>query len=418
MGDQDQDARRLLAPLAGEPAGPSSVDIRRAIADGRRRLRTRRLVGASAVAAATVMIAAGVPVALDRAGGTAEPPPVAATPGGGTASPTAGPGTTEPTVPSRCEMSYLPVPDGVGFSELTGGDPSGRILLGTASYAPPGQQVLYWKDGDLTTVDIPGVGARLVDANAGGAAVGNSYASSRDLSTGQAWFYRDGQVTRLPGESVQAVAVNDAAMVVGSRGVGEESTGVPVVWRSPESAPEPLSLPRGEWVVRATDVDADGTVVGTGADLAERPDPPERSFVWLPDGTRHELPWPTINGTTADGFRAESIRNGVVTGIGIDGGRHHQYQYDLVAGDFTPLADGVEIGAYAWNRAGWVVGGTADGLMLLAGSRLVPLPQPELKVTIPDVSPRQFLLGEDGRTVAGTVLDEDADFRAAVWRCR
>lgn len=414
---QEQDARRLLAPLAGEPAGPTAVDIRRAVADGRRQLRTRRVAGVGMVAAVTALVAVGVPVALGRPVPTGDPPPLVT----GTAPPQPSP--TGPTAPTACELEHLPVPDGAPDSLVTGGDPTGRFILGSSYHGAGQMQVLIWGDGEPVPVDIPGYDASLVDANAHGVAVGDSFASAADLDSRQAWIYRDGHVTRLPGENVSAVAVNDAGVVVGSQ-FGPDQTSVPVVWRSPAAEPEPLALPGAGWSAEATAVDVDGTVVGSGAVREEFPDPPAHSFVWLPDGTRQELPWPTIDGQTASGFGAGSIQGGVVTGhareVIDDSWQFHPFRYDLRSGEFTPLAGQVPIAVEEWSATGWVVGHTTDGLMLVAGPRLVELPYPKLPVDPDDRFgnlPVVRLVSDDGRTIAGQVFTDDG-YRAVVWRCR
>lgn len=424
--------RRMLAPLAGEPAGASTVDIRRAIADGRRRQRVRRVAGGSAVAAATALVVAGVPVALAAADGPDTPPP-AATPSAMPASPTASSGSptasSGPVPPSECQLQDLPVPEGAYQSLVTGGDPTGRFLLGRSyDWEAPTIQVLLWDDGEPVAVDMPGADPALDDANSSGVAVGTSYETYQGADHPVSWIYRDGQLTRLPGEDVAVSAINEPGVVVGTREDPEREQ-VPVVWRSATAEPEDLSVPDDSWSVEAHDVDGDGTVVGSGSDRDQRPDPPEHSFVWLPDGTRQELPMPEVDHGTVTGFAARSIQDGVVIGhatrdLGDGLIDLPAFRYDLRTGEFTGLSGGVEFGVEAWNAAGWVVGHTRDGLVLLAGSEPVALPYPELPED-PLVRAGQLpivaTVSDDGRTVAGQVHiggGEDWYARAVAWRCR
>jgi hypothetical protein len=92
-----ESVRRLLGPLDTEPASPSIVDMRRAMADGRRRVRMRRMTGAAAAAVVTVLAVAGAPLAWQGIAGPVSPPPLAApvtvTPGGPTTEAVESPGT-------------------------------------------------------------------------------------------------------------------------------------------------------------------------------------------------------------------------------------------------------------------------------------------------------------------------------------
>jgi hypothetical protein len=70
----------LLEPLRDEPLPASSVDIGRAVADGRQRLRRRRLAAAVTVGCAVLGVAVGVTAATGRTYRTSQEPATTATP--------------------------------------------------------------------------------------------------------------------------------------------------------------------------------------------------------------------------------------------------------------------------------------------------------------------------------------------------
>lgn len=415
MNDQDDLARRLLAPLAGEPAGPSTVDIRRAMAEGRRRLRTRRVAGVSVAAAMTVLVAAGVPVALDATRNVAEHPPPLGTPSGPATPTPAG-----PAPPDACEREDLAVPDEAYQSLVSGGDPTGRFILGvTYFWDAPAERVVVWDGGEPIPVEVPGEDPGLDDINSSGVGVGSSFLSDENQVS---WLYQDGAVQQLP-DGYHAIAINEQGAIAGS--VGSHGQRRPAVLRSPAADPEELSVPGPSWDVTATDVGADGTVVGNGYDLDQVPRPPDHGFVWSPDGIRRQLPAPLIDGKPSGGFLPHSIRDGVVTGLAIelleedDGFTYRLFEYELRTGEFTDLSAHASFVPYEWNSRGWMVGYTEGELLLQAGPVQVPLPHPELPENPEDRFlnlPTVELLSDDGRTVAGDVRVDETP-RAVVWRC-
>jgi hypothetical protein len=430
--EEYEHARRLLAPLADQEAGPSRVDLQRAIVAGRRRQRTRQLVGVSAIAAVTALAVAGIPTALVAAWEPDDPTLASTPPPAATASPTASPAPVGPTPPTGCELARLPEPDGAYQSLVTGADPTGRFILGRTYFRDePGVRPVIWDDGELVTVDVPGYDPSLVDANSSGVAVATSFEQPDGPNRQQAWVYRDGQLSRLAGENVSVSAINEQGMAVGA-GYRSEIDGTPLVWRSLSADPEELPVPAGEWDIATTDVDSDGTVIGHGIDIAEIPDPPEHSYVWLPDGTRQELPRPDIDGEPAFDFAAESIHDGVVTGRAkqlLDGGNgwtFHVFRYDLATGEFTPLTTPVSMGVEVWNRQGWFAGNTGDGLVLVTGSGTVSLPYPQGPENPDDPfadDPIVAAISDDGRIVGGQIWadtgdPETVDAEAVSWRCQ
>src|SRR5262245_36453199 len=134
----DDHDRALWRELDQDPPGPSSVDIERAVATGRRRRRIRTasgLVGAAALATAAIL---AVPVVLHSVGrpasGTSKRIGAAPTTAAPTdtapqlpAGPKAGPAATPPT---SCTLHRLPTPAGVTMAITSGIDPTGRYIVG------------------------------------------------------------------------------------------------------------------------------------------------------------------------------------------------------------------------------------------------------------------------------------------------
>lgn len=220
-----------------------------------RRRRRRRFAGGTAIAAAAVVVASAVAAGGLRS--VAGPDNSVGTPVSTSPSPNASP---PPAAPKSCQLDRLPVPDGHPRSVVTGGDRTGRFLVGRA-YGSTGHvdkhPLLIWDDGKLTRVDMPGDDEQFTDINRAGTAVGASFAGS---DTQRAYIYRDGALTRLPAPngSVEARAINDRNVIVGNLG-GSTTPGKPLVWRDPAAQPQLLPLPAGYPEGRTTDVDADGT---------------------------------------------------------------------------------------------------------------------------------------------------------------
>lgn len=435
---EEETARQLLAPLVSSPTSASTVDIRRAVATGRRRVRTRRLAGVGAVAVVAGFAIAGVPATMDLAGRATEPaPPPAAT----QPSYPDGPASPTPAALPVCVVDRLPVPDDAFQSLVTGGDPSGRFLLGR-SYHHTGRdgsnlisgirvEQVIWDHGELTVLDLPGWDGMLIDINSHGVAIGTSFPASDSLvQTG--WVYADGELGELAGGVPRAI--NERGAVAGSREPVEFHYR-PVVWRSPDADPEELSIPGSSWSVEAVGVDVDGTVVGAGHDRDQVTGPPASAFVWWPDGTRQDLPVPP--GT--DGFMPTHIRDGVVTGRADyrqsqDLARFPVVQYDLATGEFTELSGDGMLHAFEWTATGWLAGtslASETGLGLWHHSTGVlplpvrlpgveDLPEEDLTSSIASVSDDGRVLGgqlSSGRAVpadGGQTMGVDD---AASWRC-
>lgn len=420
--DEHEEARRLLTPLAGEPAAPSSVDVRRAIADGRRHLRTRRLTGVGAVAAVTALLVAGVPMVVDAARGAGDRPPAAdpATTGAISPSPP-----SAPAPPTECELELLPEPAGLAESVAFGSGPTGRIVYGqslaeVAENAPEPElpRPTLWIEGEPVPISIDGGAVTVRDVNSAGTAVLLDEEVTGEDVEGQArsWRYQDGAVTRLAGANVRAKAINEQGVIAGTRA----GRTVPVVWPSPGSDPVDLPLPAGYEKVTVTDIADDGTVVA----FAERSTGPGRALLWRPDHSLLELPVPELEWGPVS-FPASSYQDGLVTAAVLvedptGDGRYRILQYDLATGRFDDLSSEAPLDPTSplpWNRHGWLAGEASAGQAALwtPTGGLVPLPDlgnhdwfANLPASITD----------DGHTVVGTVTDRDWESHAATWHCR
>jgi hypothetical protein len=417
--DEYEEARRLLAPLASEPTRPSRVDIQRAIADGRRRVRTRRLAAVGAVAAVTALVVAGVPAAL-AAVRAPEGPPVASGQPSQSPSPSPSPTypvpTTEPEPapepPTSCELELPPVPAEAWQSIAFGADPTGRIVYGRY-YLPGGYgvQPVLWIDGELVPVDIPGNDASIAAVNSSGVAVGTSIVGEGEDDHTVAWMYRDGAVTELAGDDARPVAIAEDGTVIGTVSDG----GVPVMWRSPDAPPEQLPNPTHAGAWQLSTILPDGTVVGF------RDSEYERSFVWWPDGTVQKIPRPEVDGEVF-GFRAHGLNGGVLVGLvsGFDanGNRTGRYTatYDLTSGEFTILSQDAPIKMWAMNRHGWIAG-EADGYAGLWTPEGGLLTLPDLGIHNEYTPNLPHWVADDGRTITGAVEEVEGQSLAAVWRC-
>ena len=415
----------LLRPLDDEPRTPSTVDIRRAISDGRRRRQTRR-IGYAGAATMTAVAVAGASVA---AGGlfTDAPPKVAAT---GSPGATASKAPAAPKAPTSCEIERLPVPDNEPMALVSGADPKGQYFVGRSYPTGGGYQAVIWHDGEATKVMLPGDQEEsLRDVNSAGTAVGWSYAGSGEDTGPVPYVYAGGKVSKLPGaERGEALAINDAGAIVGADDSPGNGT---LFWSSATAKPVKLPLPAGASGATASDIDEDGTVVGNIGR--------ERAYVWFADGTHRDLPMPSLDGKPATGARASSIHNGWVTGVADfgaaggsnpkskaradaaggkgDGGESWAVRWNLRTGETRLFKDLGAMGNGV-NAQGWQIGISTKGrAVFLTDTATVVLPalfnhEPGNLTNIPNT------VSDDGRTIGGQSDDKSDVIQAVVWHCR
>ncbi|MDI1463815.1 hypothetical protein QEZ54_22785 [Catellatospora sp. KI3] len=397
------DLRELLGDLAG---GARTGDFtERALVLGRRR-RAGRRIGASIAAALTAALLGGVVVQAAARRDDAPPPPPSPTP-------------STLTPPRDCVAQYPALPAGYegGRATVTGGDPTGRYLVGgvvPSTDAAPGSQPALWDGGEPQAVPVEGGMAEFAAVNSAGTAVGRSYV---DDSVWQPWAYRNGAVIRMKGYQMSPMAINSAGVVVGYQRIdGDGHHDRPVRWRTVDGEPELLPLPKGmeRWWGMAVAIDDDGTVAGFFAD-----DKAEgvRSFLWAPDGSVRELVGPPQPGVTAAQLdtRVTAIRGGWVTGYSGDfreNGTSITTLWNL-ATDEVRLVESPSINRPVVNAKGWLVGAASGGgLAAVRGADVLELPKPAGSGSYAPV-----FVSDDGRVVAAA--DQVLPMRGAalVWHC-
>ena len=413
--DDEHSAVRLLRPLAGEPARPAQLDLVRAMREGRQRRRARWWATGTAVAALTAASVTGGTVAVGAldVGQPQHVKPTAAasiSPSGAAAAPD--------VEPVRCRIDRLPT-DGVQKALVTGGDPSGRYLVGR-TYPGNGDQrnrpIVVWKDDKLVaTLRLPGGDGSLDDINGNGIGVGSSF--KNEVST--PWLYSAGAVQELLGGTGTAVAINEAGVIAGSIGAR------PVRWASVKAQPVLLKLPAGATEGAAKDVDEDGTILGTVGTATT-----QTGYLWLPDGTGRKMPLPLVAGKPATSFWPVALRGGWVTGRATyetaDSATFAPYRYRVDQDRYEALPAQARLPARIATN-GWVAGIswnasnslTARGYIqptIFTDRGEVPLPLygkagDDYEITA---------LSDDGGIVAGySVGSADANVRndPLVWHC-
>ncbi|MEV0329443.1 hypothetical protein AB0H63_23795 [Micromonospora echinospora] len=391
MTMDDEQVTGMLRRLGEGPHRPPRVDVSRAVRDGRRRRRARRVVGAgSTTLAVALAVVVAVPVLRDA--GRSDGAPMAA------------------AAPASCAVETLPLPAGAASGSVAGGDPTGRYLVGSVARANLSSRwPALWVDGrvrelpaatrSLSLTDVTSSGQVIARGGDGGN-VGYVYQfDTQDRSD----VDRSGAVRPLPGgPGRRPVAISEAGRIVGNRllaGRDNPNLSVPVVWASSTSAPTDLPLPGPGWTGMAEDIGDDGTVVGMVGEGRTF----QRGYLWRSDGTGEFLPtppgagafWPVsvrgswVVGTTQPGQSAMAVRQTV--------------RLNLTTGEFVPLPQPAEqFTAVIGNARGWA-GGLIDrsraGLLTDAGLRELPLPR--IDPTSSPVSGTVSVVSDDGRTLAG-----------------
>ncbi|GIM91435.1 hypothetical protein [Paractinoplanes toevensis] len=386
--NDDEYGLTLLEPLRGEPSGPPSIDVPKAMREGRRRRGRRWWAGGAAVLA--VLAGGGLLLApaADKDPGPTLPP--------------------DPKVPTSCTTQRLPT-GGLRSVELTGSDSAGRWHVGLNDPVEGGVQspVVIWHDGKLMEkAPIPVRQLTLHDINATGVAVGYT-----DGNKSRAYAYRDGVFHRLKGDIARAIQINDSGVIVGS--LGERDAWIPVRWRSLDAEPEPLAAPPGTGQLRAVvDLDENGTVVADYLDVQG-----VKTYLWLPDGTVREVPKPPQ--TPAGEFRPVTLRFGWLYGLfdADEPGSEGVYRYEPRSATWQRVVEGnrAQIGTAAptgWGRAGF------GDPRIVFGSTVVDLPH--------DTASSAFYyvtrVSADAHTLSGyytvsTGSDPTAALIPLLWRC-
>ncbi len=280
---------------------------------GRRRRHMRQAITAAGTAAAVAILGIAMVSGLGGLQGMAPQPgaTLSDTPGPtlpGSPTPEQTTPTPQPPVVTSCEIERLAIPPGYPVNiEISGGDPTGRFILGNTYWQEGRPEVLVWDNGVVTTVDMPGETPLLVDVNSRGLAVGHSDANGY---IDAAYFWFEGELIRLGGEKATAFAVNESGVAVGQ--VDDR----PVVWRWPSTEPEPLPVLAEFPLGAAHRILEDGTVLGF---LSPADGMAYRDVRWLPDGTIVDsaVSW-TAGVTNAHGWTGSfNDKDGYIQGSGI-----------------------------------------------------------------------------------------------------
>lgn len=408
------DLNELLADI-GDRARIYDV-TERALELGRRRRNTRRLAGVggiAAVVALSILGAVSLPTATD---------PIPLTPSPSTAiSPSPPPAVTV----AACVPRQLPVPKGYpAKSVVTGGDPTGRYLVGRAYPGDARDRLLIWDDGRVKAFDQLGDDTDLHDVSSTGIAVGYGYDTA---GKALAVIYREGRLSRLKGVDATAIAVNASGVVAGT------FQGRPAVWRSPDAGPVRLPVPEGMDMMWVTGVDADGTVSGrlgvyppAPARHGSAPTPLawERAVIWGPDGTMRELPVPaSIDGRPVAQSAALDIHDGwvggwLITGTTDDDRRQYVARWNLATGEVTWFPSARR--AYPVSASGIGIDARSEGrstMVLPQGT--VPLPDVKGAVVDSAEQPDIRSVSADGRIIAGyqSVSGGEGLIVAVAWHC-
>ncbi|MEU2616001.1 hypothetical protein ABZ570_31180 [Micromonospora sp. NPDC007271] len=410
MTNDEEHFAGLLRHLDDGPDRPSRVDLPTAIGEARRRRRNRRTFTASVAGVAAVAAVAAVPLAVraDRPIERGRPMATGTSASASLPPPSAG--------PTTCTAELLPIPGGRSKSLVTGGDPTGRYLLGR-SFPDQGlsHPLIIW-DGDRAhDVRLPGSYQELTDISPSGVAVGTAYFGGRP----QPYVVRYGKATRLPGVGAgEATAISADGRIVGARQDGDRR--LPVLWSGPDKPAVDLPLPGPKWEGIAIGVDSDGTVVGM---IQAGPGAAIKAVVWRSGGKPELLPLPSTTDGTATEFHPVTFQGGWITGTAYRGDGDtrsvHAVRYHLARGEYVPLPP--KLNPTAGNGRGWVVGrvdridaglATDDGLVRL----------PDLDGRTGRYGAGAVSISDDGQVIGGQLDTKSGqhtiDMRAVRWRCR
>ncbi|GAB7046922.1 hypothetical protein [Catenuloplanes indicus] len=249
---EEEEARRMMSPLAEEPPADARVDVAATMVVGTRRRRTRMVAG-GATFAAVLAVTAGVGFAsLPGTGG--------------------GPGSPFAAAPSAVvPPNGSSVPRGAGcvtadFAARTvvplAVDRSGRWVVGmNGKYQAP---TLFDNGARVGELPMDGTVENAVliptQINSSGTFTAWSYGSSE---ASKAWVFTGTTPKRLAGDDAQALAISESGDLAGGK-VGEK----PVVWNVAKPEPTSLRLPASYRSGEVVAIGDDGKLVlgtiGTG----------------------------------------------------------------------------------------------------------------------------------------------------------
>ena len=384
------------------------------MAEGRRRRRFRFWATGSAVAALTATSLAGGSLAVGALR-TDDPIPMPRMTISAMPSMTVSASAPAPaTGPAGCTVTRLPT-DGVKKAIVSGGDSSGRYLLGRLYTGQSGFRYpqVIWKDGRIAgRPQLPGADGTFVDINTDGVAVGSSYQGEEI----QGYAFHDGRVTAMKGGRGQASAISNSGVVVG--GLGDALELEAARWDSVTAQPVKLKVPAGTRESSAVDIDDDGTILGLVTGKARTAE--QTGYLWLPDGTAKFMPLPMVKGVQADAFWPESIRNGWIAGRSMkdsDDGSTRSFawfRYRVATGTYEELPN--ETGMPDRVAAnGWVLATASEPRILSDNGVVTKLPRYRGGT---EYQMRSF--SDDGLVAGGHMLGigESVENQPLIWRCK
>ncbi|GAB3426634.1 hypothetical protein [Flindersiella endophytica] len=271
---------------------------------------------------------------------------------------------------NTCRATPLPTL-GNAHTEVTAGEPSGRYLVGRASDPVPNAEPilhsLIWDRGVPRLLDTepvrPYVDVRPTGVNQSGTVVGFRMTDNNSFHT-DAWSYRDGRFTLLPGlsasDSTEPVAVNSRGDVAGTS-QSDDTGWHAVVWPAdrPGTVRE-LTVPGKYGWTFAFDIDEDGTVLGQLGSV-----PGGTPYVWPASGSPYQLTAPA--GLTE--VHAKLISNGLVVGGAQRGSTPVGLRWNLASRSVQVVSASYG-GALALNRWGTV---GIVGALVRSNGQMVPL---------------------------------------------
>ncbi|MEU4238152.1 hypothetical protein [Actinoplanes sp. NPDC026619] len=421
--NDDNYGTMLLEPLRGEPSGPPSIDVAKAMRDGRR-MRRRWWAGGSGLLAAVAAVLVGGSLLLAPSGHDAPKPQPKLPP--------------DPAVPASCVQQRLPMGKYHNIA-VRGGDAAGRWHVGSGDPAPGKKSpVLIWRDGKLIAATPTPSELYLYDINSAGMAVGSNQTGLK-----YPYAYRDGNFIKLKGGVGEATAINDDGTIVGVLGrAGLDGGAVPVRWTSIDAEPERLPLPGGTArFFMVYDLAEDGTVM---AQFTEQMGAlrGEVGYVWMPDGSlKRVLPpaaagrmmtfqpiglhygwlygeadsWSTIQASPTNSAGVPQVRE---PGSMQTGYETSLYRFEPHSGTWQKLEDTAQV---AVSAPGARQQGMEPAPTVYVGPKVLKLPTDAKPSIGAGFGFHLVTISEDGRTVAGTALSVVADPILAripvIWRC-
>ncbi|MBB2945323.1 hypothetical protein FB565_005056 [Actinoplanes lutulentus] len=396
MNDEDYGVL-LLQPLkAGNPDGPTRIDVAKAMGDGLRARRLRTWSTAMAVTAgmAAIVTAGMLVLTPPRHNDENLPQPVLP---------------ADVALPAACTVDTLPVGDATSAG-VTGGDPSGTYLVGATEPVFEGDfDLLVWKDGKLVAdVEYEGPRVEMKDINGVGEAVG-----STNAGTIKPYAYRDGKVRPMKGVGT-TIAINDAGMIAGdTEHVTEEPH--PQRWSSWDAEPEAMPLPDGITGGAAYDITEDGTILTalfTGSYTSRAST--RGAYLWHADGEIEAIGAPEMDIEQPVNVQPIAFRYGWVYAVAGTDEIQSLFRYDPVSKVWQKINDE----PYSAQLPAGGPQALGPRPKVYIGKEMFELP------TVEKYGDDSFMIesvSEDAQVIAGSNMSGVAADRPVVpiiWRCR